>query len=46
MRAGRAAFLAGRDSTTCPYKLNGPGDEPLRASAWIRGYVLARRVNQ
>ena len=44
MRAGRAAQRAGEDSTVCPYRFDGPGDEPKRAAAWVRGYVLARRT--
>lgn len=46
IRAGARAFRAGKDSTVCPYSLT--GDNPVEAAkgaAWIRGYVLARRID-
>ena len=42
-----AGAVAGKDPavlvTACPYRASGDGTERVRAAAWIRGYLSARR---
>lgn len=44
IRAGAKAYRAGKDSTVCPYSLTGDPVAAAKGAAWIRGYVLARRI--
>jgi hypothetical protein len=39
--AGRAAYTAGEESSTCPHDLRSE-----LGVLWLRGYVLARRDDQ
>lgn len=46
MRAGRAAYRADLPSSMCPYSLVGAYAEQVQAVVWLRGYVLARRLDE
>lgn len=44
MRQGATAYKAGKESTACPYDITS-GEDGQRAAIWLRGYVLARHID-